>query len=147
MNSNCHRLFSLCPLFHFCGKWGVRHSRRSPFPNFPLWVHVPGESTCTGRGYVKMCYSYPHCQIEKQTNKQVKQNKTKKQKQNKNKTQNKQTKRKLQSPPIKINTKTKYKNISGLFSIQLSARPRESGDVLRNICLVSERSLVVSRIH
>ena len=31
MNSNCHRLFSLCPLFHFCWKWGVRHSPTFPY--------------------------------------------------------------------------------------------------------------------
>ena len=31
MHSNCHRLFSLCPLFHFCRKWGVRHSPTFPY--------------------------------------------------------------------------------------------------------------------
>ena len=37
INSNCHRLVSLCPLFHFCWKWGVHHSPCPPFPNFPLF--------------------------------------------------------------------------------------------------------------
>ena len=32
MNSNCHRLFSLCPLFHVCWKWGVRHSPSFAIP-------------------------------------------------------------------------------------------------------------------
>ena len=32
MNSNCHRLFLLCPLFHFCWKWGVRHSPSFAIP-------------------------------------------------------------------------------------------------------------------
>ena len=32
MNSNCHSLFSLCPLFHFCWKWGVRHSLSFAIP-------------------------------------------------------------------------------------------------------------------
>ena len=32
INSNCHRLFSLCHPFHFCWKWGVHHS-----PTFPYW--------------------------------------------------------------------------------------------------------------
>ena len=32
MNSYCHRLFSLCPLFHFCWKWGVRHSPSFAIP-------------------------------------------------------------------------------------------------------------------
>ena len=38
MNSNCHRLFSLCPLFHFCWKWGVRHSPSFAIPQLsPKW--------------------------------------------------------------------------------------------------------------
>ena len=38
MNSDCHRLFSLCPLFHFYWKWGVRHSPSFVIPQLsPKW--------------------------------------------------------------------------------------------------------------
>ena len=38
MNSYCHRLFSLCPLFHFCWKWGVCHSPSFAIPQLsPMW--------------------------------------------------------------------------------------------------------------
>ena len=41
INSDCHRLISLCPPFHFCWKWGVRHSPSFAIPQLsPTCIRV-----------------------------------------------------------------------------------------------------------